>query len=114
MARILQGAPFQLGTVAVAAALAAAGLVRASRKPRRCTCCPAESPLARWRLRAWAVILPGPGQVTRIRYGLGRGEYAERVRSGMAMDHPDWITGELAPESEETLADLEAETWEAP
>jgi hypothetical protein len=59
------------------------------------------------------VILPGPGRVARIRYGLGRGEYAERVRSGMPMSYPDWITGELPGEDEEMLAELEAETWES-
>jgi|SRR5579859_4780929 len=90
------------------------GAAVVTRRSRRCRCgyCRVESLLAPWRRRAWALILPGPGRAARIRYGLGRAEYAERARSGMRMDHPDWLTGELSEESEELLAGLEAATWE--
>lgn len=81
------------------------------RKPSRCKCgnCRTESPLAPWERRVWAVITPGPGRLSRIRHGLGRAEYAERVRFGMPMNHPDWITGCLREEFEELLAELDAE-----
>lgn len=98
------------------AALTITGIVLFGRRDdpdrgRRCRCgyCHTESPLDPWKRRAWALILPGPGRSARIRHGLGRAEYAERVRFGMRMDHPDWLTGCLAEEFEEALAELDAE-----
>jgi hypothetical protein len=96
---------------AVAARQAAASARVATRRCR-CGYCRTESPLAPWRRRAWALVLPGPGRAARIRYGLGRAEYAERVRFEMPMRHPDWLTGVLSDQFEERLAELEAATWE--
>ncbi len=86
------------------------------RKPPRCRCgyCRIESRFAPWERRVWAVITPGPGRAARIRYGLGRAEYEERVRFGMPMWHSDWITGELPDEHEEALAELDAELEDMP
>ena len=102
--------------VCALAALTMAGIVLFGRrddpdKTRRCQCghCRTESPLDPWKRRTWALVLPGPGRAARIRHGLGRAEYAERVRFGMAMNHPDWITGELPEELEERLAEMDAE-----
>jgi len=78
----------------------------------RCPDCRSQNPLTPWKLRALAAARPGPGWAARVRYGLRRAEYEERVRLGMPMRHPDWITGELAEDREELLAALDAETWE--
>jgi len=106
--------------VAVIAALPVgwflAGEARGPRtvRRRRCRCrdCRTESALAPAARRVRAVFQPGPGQAARVRYGLTRGEHAERIRSGLPMGHPDWLTGELPGACEELLAGLEAETWE--
>ena len=85
---------------------------RLRRSRSRCGCCPPRGVLAPWKLRAWALVLPGPGWAARIRHGLGRDEYAARAGAGMAMDHPDWITGGLPEDFEEILAELDSQTWE--
>ncbi len=106
--------------VPVACALAAItglALLRYGQKQAsRCQCgsCRAGSPPAPWKLRAWALVLPGPGRAARIRHGLGRAEYAERVLLGMSMNHPDWITGELPDWHEELLAEMDAELEDMP
>jgi len=88
---------------------------RRAARGRRCRCgdCRTESALAPARRRVRAVFQPGPGQAARVRYGLTRREHAERLRSGLPVRHPDWLTGELPEYCEELLAELESETWEA-
>ncbi len=107
-----------LGVIAAAAVLLGLAVcayrrARARRIRRhRCGLCRCESPAAPWKRRALALARPGPGWAARVRYGLTRTEYHERVRFGMPVTHPDWLSGSLPEDAEETLAALEAETWE--
>jgi hypothetical protein len=106
------GTAVMAGCAAVAAGLGLTWLGRRpapSRRRHRCADCITESALAPWKRRLLALTRPGPGWAPRVRYGLRPDEYGERIRSGMAMNHPDWLTGVLPGDREELLAGLDAE-----
>jgi hypothetical protein len=98
--------------VLVAAVLVTAAFARFALKRRcagcRCRVCrrkPAGRPGPRRRLRA--VLEPGAGWKTRVRYGLTWGEWAQRGHDRMPAGHPEWITGELRPAEEEWLDQMD-------